>query len=70
MFGLEVDAHNNSQQPHRIRIALATNQNRNTIYRLRHEVYARELGQHEENSERQLQDSLDKFNTYEHHVVD
>jgi len=64
MFGLKVDAQNNSRQPHRIRIALATNQDRNTIYRLRHEVYARELGQHEENSERRLQDSLDKFNTY------
>ena len=70
MFGLKVDAHNNSQQPHRIRIALATNQDRNTIYQLRHEVYAGELGQYEENSERKLQDSLDKFNTYEHHVVD
>lgn len=70
MFGLKVDAQNNLRQPHRIRIALATNQDRNTIYRLRHEVYARELGQHEENPERKLQDSLDKFNTYEHHVVD
>jgi histidinol-phosphate/aromatic aminotransferase/cobyric acid decarboxylase-like protein len=47
-----------------LRIALATVRDRQTIYRLRHEVYARELGQHPENSTGKLFDSLDAFNLY------
>lgn len=31
------------------RIALASDEQRNAIYGLRHEVYAREIGQHSEN---------------------
>lgn len=48
----------------RIKIALATERDRQTIYRLRHEVYARELAQHEENPQGSLSDPLDAFNTY------
>ena len=42
-----------------IRIALATESEREVLYRLRHEVYARELGQHPLNSEGRLRDALD-----------
>jgi histidinol-phosphate/aromatic aminotransferase/cobyric acid decarboxylase-like protein/predicted GNAT family N-acyltransferase len=42
----------------------ATPQDRPAIYRLRHEVYARELGQHPENVQQQLCDALDEFNHY------
>ncbi len=48
----------------RLKIALATESDRKAIYRLRHEVYAREIAQHEENSEGLLTDPLDAFNTY------
>jgi histidinol-phosphate/aromatic aminotransferase/cobyric acid decarboxylase-like protein len=37
---------------------------RPAIYRLRHAVYAAELGQHPENAEGQLRDALDEFNEY------
>jgi histidinol-phosphate/aromatic aminotransferase/cobyric acid decarboxylase-like protein/N-acyl-L-homoserine lactone synthetase len=49
--------------PH-IRISLATEQDREAIYRLRHAVYARELHQHAENTQGQLSDSLDAYNWY------
>src|SRR5262245_55091981 len=45
-------------------IGLATGQDRETIYRLRHEVYARELGQHPANPDGQLRDCLDDWNSY------
>lgn len=48
----------------RIEIALATEQDRNIIYRLRHEVYACELGQHKKNSANTLQDAVDDHNIY------
>ncbi|HEV2969128.1 MAG TPA: GNAT family N-acetyltransferase [Pirellulales bacterium] len=48
----------------RIRIAPATNQDRAAVYRLRHQVYARELHQHAENPEELLTDALDGFNDY------
>ena len=48
----------------KIRIALATEREREKIYDLRHEVYAREIGQHAENPEKQLRDSLDVDNVY------
>lgn len=48
----------------RLRIAVATDEERTAIYRLRHEVYARELGQHQENAAEQLTDPLDEYNLY------
>lgn len=48
----------------KIRIALASEIDRRTIYSLRHEVYARELRQHSENAEKALRDSLDADNLY------
>jgi len=47
-----------------VKIALATEHERNLIYRLRHEVYAKELHQHPENGAGLLRDELDEFNTY------
>jgi histidinol-phosphate/aromatic aminotransferase/cobyric acid decarboxylase-like protein/GNAT superfamily N-acetyltransferase len=47
-----------------IRVRLATEGDRPTIYGLRHEVYARELHQHRENEEKALRDSLDEDNVY------
>lgn len=37
---------------------------REAIYRIRHEVYARELGQHSLNATERLRDSLDDWNVY------
>ncbi len=48
----------------RLRIALATDRDREIIYRHRHDIYARELGQHEQNPAGRLRDPLDAFNTY------
>src|SRR6202162_966354 len=48
----------------RIRIGPASDQDRAAIYRLRHQVYARELHQHAENAEERLTDALDSFNDY------
>jgi histidinol-phosphate/aromatic aminotransferase/cobyric acid decarboxylase-like protein/GNAT superfamily N-acetyltransferase len=48
----------------RVRLALATGRDREAIYRLRHDVYARELAQHGQNEEGRLCDALDAFNTY------
>lgn len=45
-------------------LALATDEDRETIYRIRHEVYARELGQHPVNGRGFLDDSLDDWNVY------
>src|SRR5205814_5645223 len=45
-------------------ISLATENDRRAIYRLRHDVYARELGQHRANDEHELRDSLDSANVY------
>lgn len=45
-------------------VALATERDMNAIFRLRHEVYARELGQHPENVDGRLTDRLDEFNSY------
>lgn len=45
-------------------VALATACDMNDIFRLRHEVYARELGQHPENVDGRLTDPLDEFNSY------
>lgn len=48
----------------RLTLALATPVSREAIYRIRHEVYALELGQHSPESDRRLTDPLDEFNTY------
>jgi hypothetical protein len=46
------------------RIALASAGDRDNIYRMRHDVFARELGQHPENDREILTDSLDEYNIY------
>src|SRR5438132_161450 len=48
----------------RIMIRIADSLDREEIYRLRHEVYARELNQHAPNDGRALRDALDEFNVY------
>ncbi|HEV3023686.1 MAG TPA: GNAT family N-acetyltransferase [Pirellulales bacterium] len=45
-------------------LGLATAAERTTISRLRHDVYARELGQHPVNVQSALSDPLDAFNEY------
>ena len=45
-------------------IRLGTEADRQTIYAMRHAVYASELGQHAENEQRKLSDPLDEFNVY------
>ena len=47
-----------------VRISLADRQDRDAIYRMRHAVYATELGQHPENGDGRLADDLDGFNHY------
>lgn len=48
----------------RVVLAVATDAERETIYRLRHEVYAEELAQHAVNGLGELRDSLDGANIY------
>ena len=48
----------------RIVVRIANLAEREEIYRLRHEVYARELGQHALNKMGSLHDPLDEFNIY------
>ncbi len=45
-------------------VRTASVRDRPAIYKCRHTVYARELGQHTLTPSRQLSDSLDEFNTY------
>src|SRR6266853_373106 len=45
-------------------LSLATDADRDAIYRLRHEVYARELGQHAATPAGSLRDALDDWNIY------
>ncbi len=47
-----------------IRLQLADDDQREEIYRHRHEVYARELGQHATNADHRLRDALDDANVY------
>ena len=47
-----------------MRLSLATPNQREEIYRLRHEVYALELGQHAPHDEERLTDALDSGNVY------
>lgn len=51
-----------SQQ--KVRIALAREEDRPQIYRMRHEVYAAELGQHQLRQDGMLSDGLDEGNIY------
>jgi histidinol-phosphate/aromatic aminotransferase/cobyric acid decarboxylase-like protein len=48
----------------RLVLRLATGEEREAIYRLRHEVYARELGQYAVRPDGRLTDALDAFNLY------
>lgn len=48
----------------KIRVALASEREREVIYRLRHRIYAVELGQHVENAAGRIIDPLDAFNVY------
>jgi histidinol-phosphate/aromatic aminotransferase/cobyric acid decarboxylase-like protein len=48
----------------KLRICYAENEDRNSIYALRHEIYAAELGQHKISDLGYLQDELDAGNTY------
>jgi len=48
----------------RMTISVADETDREAIYRIRHEVYARELGQHPSNALERLTDPLDEVNTY------
>lgn len=59
-----MNMHLNARKPIRFSISLASEQDREIIYRMRHEVYARELGQHVENEKRLLTDKLDSINIY------
>ncbi len=45
-------------------VRLATETDRAQIYRLRHDIYACELGQHAVNGDGRLSDALDEFNVY------
>ena len=47
-----------------LKISLATQKERELIYQMRHLVYACELGQHQQNTEGRIKDSLDQFNEY------
>ncbi len=48
----------------RVVLSVADAYDRDAIYRLRHEVYARELGQHAANTANRLRDALDDWNIY------
>jgi histidinol-phosphate/aromatic aminotransferase/cobyric acid decarboxylase-like protein/N-acyl-L-homoserine lactone synthetase len=52
------------RDPGGVTLEVAATEDREAIYRLRHRVYARELGQHAENAEGQLRDPLDTYNVY------
>ncbi|MDE0960725.1 MAG: histidinol-phosphate transaminase [Planctomycetota bacterium] len=54
----------------RIVLREATEQDREEIYRTRHDVYAVELGQHPQNAERSLKNHLDQFNRYFVAIID
>jgi histidinol-phosphate/aromatic aminotransferase/cobyric acid decarboxylase-like protein/GNAT superfamily N-acetyltransferase len=47
-----------------LQVTIATFEDRETIYRLRHEVYANEIGQHSPNEHGRLTDALDAANVY------
>jgi len=47
-----------------VTVAVATDADRQRIFRARYEIYGRELGQHPANDSSELRDSLDAFNVY------
>jgi histidinol-phosphate/aromatic aminotransferase/cobyric acid decarboxylase-like protein/GNAT superfamily N-acetyltransferase len=53
-----------NQRPPQTRISIAYDSDRDSIYALRHEVYAEELHQHPATHDRTLRDSLDPWNEY------
>jgi histidinol-phosphate/aromatic aminotransferase/cobyric acid decarboxylase-like protein len=54
----------NNTKDDRFTLCYAGEEDRRSIYSLRHEIYASELGQHQTNELRYLQDELDKYNVY------
>src|ERR1051326_7185046 len=48
----------------KVTIAIASAEDRAAIYRIRHDVYARELGQHHEDERGEIRDALDDGNVY------
>ena len=48
----------------RVRVAVATEQERQMIYQVRHDIYAAELAQHATNDRCRIRDPLDEFNVY------
>src|SRR5260221_4628877 len=50
--------------PTRIAIGIGTKEDDEEIYRMRHAVYAQELGQHAANPLGRLSDALDEWNLY------
>jgi histidinol-phosphate/aromatic aminotransferase/cobyric acid decarboxylase-like protein/GNAT superfamily N-acetyltransferase len=57
-------SHNNPGERARFEVGLATADERETIFEMRHEVYAREIGQHPMNAQGRLTDALDEVNIY------
>src|SRR3954471_9967708 len=53
-----------SAEPSRIQLGLADNKDRAAIARLRHEVYAEELGQYASSPAQTLSDAVDGWNVY------
>jgi histidinol-phosphate/aromatic aminotransferase/cobyric acid decarboxylase-like protein len=69
MIGAGPDGNGNGQvdledDDGQLTVRMATERDREVIYRLRHEVYARELAQYSTNPAGRLTDSLDAFNHY------
>jgi len=62
MSAIVVDA--SALRRRRLTVRRATAADRRTIYAIRHDVYARELGQHACNAASELTDGLDEFNEY------
>jgi histidinol-phosphate/aromatic aminotransferase/cobyric acid decarboxylase-like protein/N-acyl-L-homoserine lactone synthetase len=60
--GAETDAAETTS--HRLVVRMANDQDREAIYRIRHDVFAAELGQYATNSVGRLTDALDAFNYY------
>ncbi len=52
------------RMPGRLTVRLAGPTDRDEIYRIRHDVYAREIGQHATNANGRLRDALDEYNDY------
>jgi histidinol-phosphate/aromatic aminotransferase/cobyric acid decarboxylase-like protein/GNAT superfamily N-acetyltransferase len=59
-----VARHNPARATPRFTLLLATNADREEIYRVRHEIYAHELGQYATNGNGRLTDALDGWNVY------